>query len=406
MRKGRIYRELASMKSDLNFIKEYVLLKEISPDVLNLLRDKVCFDTGSSGLNWKNNELVRQPMYDSIANEFNKKIVSLKIMELTPYLLANADKKVDEILRYIRLLKVEDKNGAYFALLHKVREIFMLFDGVADKICEQMDDDLKSDYSCPYNHLFSVSYSLMKKDRQKALRKLKDYVNNCGLNEIHKFVAVADYAYGLGYRNRLIKKSALMYKNIQKTTEEQFVNKIKNSNVCVVGNGPQEIGSLNGKIIDSYDEVIRFNEFNQFISNFKEGYGTKTTICAETNDYCDKYLPGTQFRVLRRNCYVQELVNFSDYEKIMDNKHDFYCIDDKIYKEIYDKYGIIMPTTGFLLLYIVKKIKGDSFGKKDIFGFSFKNFDDDGSTHYNDGKTLNGHDMDMEMKILAELFKK
>jgi len=49
-------------------------------------------------------------------------------------------------------------------------------------------------------------------------------------------------------------------------------------NVIVVGNGPSLIGSNLGEFIDSFDQVIRFNNFN--ILNFEKDVGTKTTLWA------------------------------------------------------------------------------------------------------------------------------
>ena len=42
----------------------------------------------------------------------------------------------------------------------------------------------------------------------------------------------------------------------------KLLDLIHNKKFCVVGNSPKELNSGNGKIIDSYDIVIRFKNYN------------------------------------------------------------------------------------------------------------------------------------------------
>jgi hypothetical protein len=51
-----------------------------------------------------------------------------------------------------------------------------------------------------------------------------------------------------------------------------------NEKVIVVGNGPSVLGSGLGKFIDSFDHVVRFNNFA--IKGFEKDVGTKTTLWA------------------------------------------------------------------------------------------------------------------------------
>ena len=46
---------------------------------------------------------------------------------------------------------------------------------------------------------------------------------------------------------------------------------------CVVGNSPKELGSGNGKIIDSYDVVIRFKNYD-ITDEFAKDYGSRTDV--------------------------------------------------------------------------------------------------------------------------------
>ena len=46
-------------------------------------------------------------------------------------------------------------------------------------------------------------------------------------------------------------------------------------NMAIVGNGPSEAGTKNGKLIDSFDKVLRFNNY-KLLDKFVEDYGTRT----------------------------------------------------------------------------------------------------------------------------------
>ncbi|MFX5611356.1 glycosyltransferase family 29 protein, partial [Acinetobacter baumannii] len=69
--------------------------------------------------------------------------------------------------------------------------------------------------------------------------------------------------------------------------QADFIDKIKrDKNFAVVGNGPVEIGSKNGSIIDSFDIVIRFNNYN-LDHEYSVDYGTKTTVWVKSGYYQD-----------------------------------------------------------------------------------------------------------------------
>lgn len=405
LRREGIKNELKLIREEIDTLKRFVVLKECCPEVLKILEVNTKFDISMNGLNWKNNELRLQFPYNLLSNIFYYEIVMLKIRELTPVNLRKKE-MMYEILSYIKCVQKEKVADCYFKLLHAVRETFMLFDEVPKKIFENMDSDVNADYSCRYNHLFSISYSLLIRDFENATRKLNKYIKYCGLENIHTFIPVAYFAYKNGYKNKDILKAAYMFENLKSTSDNNiFLKRIKSKSVAVVGNGPSELNTNNGIVIDSYEEVVRFNEFAQFIKPLSKDYGEKVTMCAETNDYPDKFISDTEFRILRRNCYIQDISNYDDYNKLMNDKHIFYSVEDDVYKEIYNKYGIISPTTGFLLLYIIKKIKQDDFTLKDIYGFSFKECKDDGATHYDGERVLNGHDMASEISVLRDMFK-
>ena len=50
---------------------------------------------------------------------------------------------------------------------------------------------------------------------------------------------------------------------------------MKNHNVCIIGNDPSLLESSKGKLIDSFDTIVRFNRSP--IKGYEEHVGTKTT---------------------------------------------------------------------------------------------------------------------------------
>jgi hypothetical protein len=62
------------------------------------------------------------------------------------------------------------------------------------------------------------------------------------------------------------------------------------TSLIIVGSGTSLLDKKNGNLIDSYDDVVRFNDYK--IKGFEESVGTKTTIWFNVNKQ-DK--PGSQY---------------------------------------------------------------------------------------------------------------
>jgi len=55
--------------------------------------------------------------------------------------------------------------------------------------------------------------------------------------------------------------------------------KLHGPRICVVGNGPSALqGKQNGDLIDTFDEVVRFNNFQTKAGDFKKWVGSKCTV--------------------------------------------------------------------------------------------------------------------------------
>ena len=75
----------------------------------------------------------------------------------------------------------------------------------------------------------------------------------------------------------------------------KLLDLIHNKKFCVVGNSPKELNSGNGKIIDSYDIVIRFKNYN-ITDEFIKDYGAKTDVWATPFNLTQFYRDPAQYK--------------------------------------------------------------------------------------------------------------
>lgn len=100
------------------------------------------------------------------------------------------------------------------------------------------------------------------------------------------------------------------------------------SNIIIVGNGSSLLHTPNGTIIDSYDNVARFNAFD--IENYKLFVGSKTTIWFNVINFQDK----SNWRL------------FLPYKQIFLHSWQWDQTKDKLYidfKEWYEKNAPTIP---------------------------------------------------------------
>lgn len=162
---------------------------------------------------------------------------------------------------------------------------------------------------------------------------------------------------------------------------------IKINSFCLVGNSPIEIGKFLGKNIDSYETVIRFNDYSL---NFAEDYGNKTDIWVRaTNDQVietlkDKLSYSHKIVFFRSD----NLKNIKSREVLLNNNSKFLILPIHYEKKLSKELGAI-PSLGLLMMYILKH-NNFKITKNNAFGFSFfdnqdiKNF---GNHHYYNIKT-------------------
>lgn len=165
---------------------------------------------------------------------------------------------------------------------------------------------------------------------------------------------------------------------------------------CVVGNSPCELGTNNGKKIDSHNIVFRFNDFS-LNPKFQNDYGSKKNAWVRgTNDKLvytmeqkKRHLKKFDLIILRAKDKRNEgFRRYCDEGGIR-----YYVLPLKNELELTSELGSC-PSTGLLFLFNLKKITG-IISRDQIFGFSFceenrkKNNLGKQVHYYNDGKLIN-----------------
>lgn len=187
-------------------------------------------------------------------------------------------------------------------------------------------------------------------------------------------------------------------------TQDEFISIIKDGDFAVVGNSPTLLRSGNGKLIDSFKYIIRFNNFS-VEGNYRDDVGSKTNIWVKSGYYRDinrKYNSNFQLIIQASNnpCFrTNSFIDFIDDAYFMDSKITF--IPPNIYRELMHKIGR-SPSAGLCILYWIYSIRG-FIDSKQCFGFSMGSQAKNISEHYfsDYGKrTYQSHDWNQESKIM------
>ena len=170
-------------------------------------------------------------------------------------------------------------------------------------------------------------------------------------------------------------------------------------NYCIVGNAPCEMGKGEGKKIDEYQNIFRFNNFK--LEGFEMDYGSRTThwVCNFANDI--QIRPFNEETTILCPLPLDHKVHLDRYNST--NKYHLYAnynriefIPVNVFEEL--KKHIVNPSSGIALLYWIYKETGKLETGR-IKGFSFFNTLE--AHHYFDTFDKCGHDGQDEL----ELFK-
>lgn len=165
---------------------------------------------------------------------------------------------------------------------------------------------------------------------------------------------------------------------------------IENKNIIVIGNGTSVLKYRLGELIDSFEEVVRFNDFQ--IEGYEEYIGSKTTIWARSNSTRTKPRDYTRFKQV---IVASPEWNFKNTEKYVNGKDNAICVPQDQALELQNELNLPglrgfdgsrkargWPSTGVLVLNYLIKLHGVVY----IHGFDCFKKEDGFSRHYYNGK--------------------
>jgi len=174
--------------------------------------------------------------------------------------------------------------------------------------------------------------------------------------------------------------------------------------IAIVGNAGNEIGKQKGKVIDSFDCVVRFNNYS-IDEKYRADYGKYTFA------WCCTFWSDTDYRNKTGYDHVfcpmpmqdeKWIKHFGSVNHEALKHYNAICIPLELYEELLK--NIESPSSGLAFVWWMYKVRG-YMDWNSIFGFSF--FDKQYPHHYsdNDQKTGNHHN-EQERNLIARMVKK
>ncbi len=238
------------------------------------------------------------------------------------------------------------------------------------------------------NHnLFSGYISKEEKEKYKKLIRKEEMENHPILN--------------LNNKEILELKSSLENNLLEFNS---FLNQHKK--ISIVGNSPIEIGQNNGKLIDSNELVIRFNNYNTNLE-FQNDYGCKTSILVHSGATNVVIKKSAKFDFLLLSgfdlLYKKRKVDF--IKDLINQGHKVVVFPDEIWRMSLNELHST-PSAGYLTIKLLKSLWKENLNLENIFGFSFKGNNKKlfNSNYHNKSQSYNKHDWNKEQEILLKIF--
>ena len=282
--------------------------------------------------------------------------------------------------------KLKDKNLELKSKIYNFVESSWSAKGATDELIFFLEKlkwlHADTSYNCDLDLIY-VSCLYEKGSEDSAIVALKEHIEEYGIENIEDFLPIAFLANKIGIKNEKIKKAAYIFENIEKLTNgDEFKNYLNNKTVAIVGNSPKEVGLKKGQMIDSYDVVVRINDF--IISNeFEEDYGQKTSVWQNNSNSimfeCDKMCNISEYEwvIIPYDLWHLRLSSFMMPERLIDFYYDAISLQkvkiiyfkSEYAIELKQKKSFALPSSGLICLWIIYKTKGSIFNE-DIFGMT------------------------------------
>lgn len=399
--------QIRVLDNKISQLYKMMVLKEVAPDLFKHFRSDL-FPIDENVYEIYKTNLIYNPEIQSIRNQFSIE------QEFLTSCLSHVENNVPyekrcQIFEDLIQLNTFHKPMIYFqAISNAFRQRDL---DLVRSLCERMEQEPDAwEYMMDDSWLWYINLCLLQKREDKAIELLKQYVKRFGSFHFKMFnyLPVAALAEKVGMADEKIARAAAVFKAFDASEKDKTFEKIvKGQRVAIVGNGPQELGSGNGKKIDSYDVVIRFNGGAKTGKEYSKDYGEKTTILARYQGapFPSESLPllghaEDVYFVPLRNQSVEDLYQYVQ----KGNKITFFSHKNEVFQ-----LGINTPTTGIQYLWWVKHINPD-FSMDDCYGFSFKDekVERNPRDFYNPTKNLSRepHNLLKEQKIILKLLRK
>lgn len=176
---------------------------------------------------------------------------------------------------------------------------------------------------------------------------------------------------------------------------------------AVVGNSPIELGKGQGRRIDGYDEVIRFNDFDTS-APFDADYGSKTTVHVQTYPIyfrADAARPPEGALLVQRNAFnIFEPRDWTPVLEAFEDGQRITWLDRSTYLAAANAIGG-PPSAGLSLAHLMRGLRGP-LKRRDFFGFSFVDqlYGDNKAHYFNDERPSLMHDWAREAAHFETLF--
>lgn len=409
-----LMRESLKIRQDVADIKRMLALSVACPEGLRMmgLPEAACrLDMSETGLVNPLNPLRDVPGNERIRDAVVYEQARLLVISDFGFgqKLGDVDRQVEACLALGR--KISDAGlrvGVYDMLLGRLCQphCYAALRKVYDRLWAEVPDGLIP----PVLHAGRLSLMLHDGEEERAVEALRRHRELFGETALSEYLPVAALAVREGEDDVAVRQAAELFGAFEKgMLNKAFERRIKGRRVAVVGNGPQEMGSGNGPLIDGYDEVVRFNDFSGK-GEFAADYGSRTTIWSKNGCVADGFFPSTEMYVVRTNPYLMRLgPKLEECGRYLRAGCEFAWFPDELYWEIRERYGLLVPTGGFEIVYWVRKVN-PSFSATDCFGFSFKEKSvaeavGKFTRHYYDGGGASGHSAADEYHILRDLLE-
>lgn len=174
--------------------------------------------------------------------------------------------------------------------------------------------------------------------------------------------------------------------------------------IAIVGSSGILLGSNNGKYIDSFEDVVRFNTSRT--DGFEVDVGTKRTLTVINNPILSGYFNGFLDSLRNENIlyYGPDIKVWNNRNNMIDDSCKTYLFDYSKMNRCCSEFGFSLGRrkrlrigTGFVLLCVISGIVPHIFG--------FDTIRDRERDHYweNFGKPGGHHDIEEEKKLLIKL---